>query len=274
MKIDQVYAMYFSATGTTRRSVLHAAQTLAQKLGVPLREYDFTLPQMRQSFPDFGPQDFVFFALPVYAGRVPNLLRNYVCSVRAAQSPAAALVSYGNRNYDDALVELHDILCEGGFYVTASAAIVGEHAFSTTLAAGRPDADDLSLLEQWSLRIADKLAAAEDATGLSPAPSRGQRPYRYYYQPQDRHGNSIDIRKVKPLTSDVCLRCGHCIEICPMGSIDADAPAIVSGICIKCGACIKACPTQAKYYTDSGYLYHKQELEEIYARYGTSEIFI
>ena len=38
----------------------------------------------------------------------------------------------------------------------------------------------------------------------------------------------------------------------------------VPGICIKCGACIKKCPQSAKYYDDTGYLYHKEELEAMY----------
>ena len=273
MKIDQVYAMYFSATGTTRRSVLHAAQTLAQKLGVPLREYDFTLPQMRQSFPDFGPQDFVFFALPVYAGRVPNLLRNYVCSVRAAQSPAAALVSYGNRNYDDALVELHDILCEGGFYVTASAAIVGEHAFSTTLAAGRPDAQDMEVANKFASDVAAKLEALEEVAEII-AVEGVEKPYRGYYQPRDRKGTPINILKVKPLTNDNCVNCGLCAKVCPMGSINPENVKEVVGICIKCCACVKKCPMGAKYYEDAGYLYHQTELEEGYARRAEPALFI
>ncbi|MBQ6685016.1 MAG: 4Fe-4S binding protein, partial [Firmicutes bacterium] len=88
-----------------------------------------------------------------------------------------------------------------------------------------------------------------------------------------RHGNPIDIRKVKPLTGDNCNGCGLCAEICPMGSIDPKDVRQFTGICIKCGACIKKCPQGAKYYEDPGYLYHKTELEEMYTRRAEPEVF-
>ena len=46
------------------------------------------------------------------------------------------------------------------------------------------------------------------------------------------------------------------------------------GVCIKCCACVKGCPTGAKYFDDSGYLYHKSELEEVYARPAKNEVFL
>ena len=36
----------------------------------------------------------------------------------------------------------------------------------------------------------------------------------------------------------------------------------------------KECPLQAKYYEDAGYLYHKTELEEMYARRADNAFFL
>ena len=91
-------------------------------------------------------------------------------------------------------------------------------------------------------------------------------PYRGYYTPRDRHGNGIDIRKVKSLVNDKCTDCKTCADVCPMGSISRDNVREYTGICIKCGACIKKCPEGARYYVDEGYLYHQQELEAMYGR--------
>lgn len=57
-------------------------------------------------------------------------------------NPAIAVAVYGNRDYDDALVELQDLLEENGFCVIAGAAFVAQHSIFTKVAAGRPDEDD------------------------------------------------------------------------------------------------------------------------------------
>ena len=100
-------------------------------------------------------------------------------------------------------------------------------------------------------------------------------PIRPYYTPRDRHGNPINILKVKPKTDMTkCSGCGLCAARCPMGSIDAADVSQVNGICIKCCACVKGCPAGAKYFDDPGYLYHKSELEEIYGRPAKNEVFL
>ena len=49
---------------------------------------------------------------------------------------AVPVVLFGNRNFDDGLIELRNILTEDGFMPVAGGAFVGEHAFSRTLGAG------------------------------------------------------------------------------------------------------------------------------------------
>ena len=71
-----------------------------------------------------------------------------------------------------------------------------------------------------------------------------------------------------------CTHCGWCAAHCPMGSISVEDPQQVPGVCIKCCACVKGCPTGAKYYDDPGYLYHKSELEEVYARSAENAVFL
>lgn len=130
-------------------------------------------------------------------------------------------------------------------------------------------AADLALAEQFAERIAAKREA-----WTSPIPVRGNDPVRPYFQPQDRYGKHIDIRKVKPQVSDACIDCGHCADVCPMGSISRENVREYVGICIKCCACEKKCPVGARYFDDPGYLYHKTELEELYARRAEPELFL
>lgn len=262
----KIWAMYFSATGTTEKIVTCIADELAAREGGKAERYDFTLPAARQGQPEFGENDVVIFGVPTYAGRVPNLLIKYVQSVKADGALAVPVVLYGNRNYDDSLMELRNTMEENGFHTIAAAAFIGEHSFSKILAAGRPDDKDMTIAKEFAGKI-----ILEDR---GPIKVNGEDPIRDYYKPRDREGNFINILKVKPLTSDACVKCGLCAKVCPMGSIDPADPAAVPGKCIKCCACEKKCPVGAKYFEDAGYLLHKVILEEDYTRRAEPDVFL
>ena len=275
MQIKRVMAVYFSATGTTKKVVTAVADEAAEKLGAAYGEYDFTLPGARTEALMFGGGDLVILGTPVYAGRVPNVLLKYLDTLEGNGAAAVPVVVYGNRNYDDGLIELRDILEKHGFHTAAAAAFIGEHSFSHILAEGRPDEADLEIARDFAGKAAEKIKNAPDLHSLKPVFVEGvPDPYRGYYQPRDRKGNPVDIRKVKPLTSEDCNNCMVCAEVCPMGSISRDDVREFTGICIKCGACIKKCPVHAKYYADEGFLYHQHELEEGLTRRAEPEQFL
>ncbi|TWI71178.1 4Fe-4S dicluster protein [Desulfobotulus alkaliphilus] len=139
----------------------------------------------------------------------------------------------------------------------AAGAFIGEHSFSTTLGAGRPDAQDMAV----ALDFATGIYAKADNPGSCPVAVKGNTPYRPHYRPRAQDGNFVNILKVRPKAGKDCIDCKLCAEVCPMGSIDGDDVSIVSGVCIKCGACIKKCPVGARYFDDENYLWHKHELE-------------
>ncbi|MDD3249498.1 MAG: EFR1 family ferrodoxin [Smithellaceae bacterium] len=255
-----VKTFYFSATETTKKIVAATARKLAESLGKQVAEnIDFTLPDARRSPASFTPQDLVVAGIPVYAGRVPNVLLKYLNETQGNGALAVAVVVYGNRHYDDALVEWRDILESRGFKVIAEGAFIGEHSFSRILGQNRPDSQDMSRAAEFAGLIYQKLTASPEARQTVTVP--GNKPYRPYYRPKDKDGNPASILKVVPKTGDDCIHCGLCVSLCPMGSIDADDESIITGICTKCCACIKNCPVEAKYFDDKNYLWHKQELE-------------
>ena len=275
MERKKVWAVYFSATDTTKKTVLTIADEAARLLGAEREDYDFTLPGMRENGFAAGKDDLVIFGTPVYAGRVPNVLLKYLATIQGNGALAVPVVLFGNRNFDDGLIELRDILENTGFHTVAAAAFVGEHTFSKTLAAGRPDADDMKEALAFAGKIAEKVKGLPEGEAPAPVEVEGvPHPYRGYYQPRDRKGVSIDIRKVKSLVSDACDDCKICADVCPMGSISHENVREYTGICIKCGACIKKCPKQARYYEDEGYLYHQHELEEGYTRRAAISLFL
>lgn len=270
--ISRVYAMYFSPTGTTQTICETIAAQMSRTLGNEKLTYNFTNIKSRTTSPDFNADDFVVFGVPTYAGRVPNVLLKYLATINGNGAYAASIVLFGNRNYDDSLIELRNILSERGFKVIAGGAFVGEHSFSHILAAGRPNEEDKNEAKSFVDKICEKLKN-EDVK--YPVHVKGEMPIRPYYQPRDRKGIAINILKVKPVVNaDLCDNCGICADVCPMGSIPADDVFSYTGICIKCGACEKKCPKGARYYDDAGYIYHRTELEEGYPDPKNNEVFL
>ena len=274
MNLEKIWAVYFSGTGTTRRTVERIAGGIASRLNLPAERVDFSRPAVRQETLCFGEKNLVVFGTPVYAGRVPNVLLPFLQErVVGGGALAVPVVLFGNRNYDDALIELRNILAADGMHPIAAGAFVGEHSFSRVLGADRPNAEDEALMDEFAARVA-ALAAGLDAAPVKSVAVRGQEPLRPYYTPRDRAGNPINILKVKPKTDLFrCGGCGLCADLCPMGSIDPADVSAVRGICIKCCACVKGCPTGAKFFDDAGYLYHQHELEAQYARPAENEVF-
>ncbi|HCO50932.1 MAG TPA: ferredoxin [Oscillibacter sp.] len=274
MKLGKIWAVYFSGTGTTRRTVERIAGGIASRLNLPAESVDFSRPAVRQETLGFGEKDLVVFGTPVYAGRVPNVLLPFLRErIVGGGALAVPVVLFGNRNYDDALIELRNILAADGMHPIAAGAFVGEHSFSRVLGADRPNAEDEALMDEFAARVAE-LAAGLDAAPVKSVAVRGQEPLRPYYTPRDRAGKPINILKVKPKTDlSRCGGCGLCADLCPMGSIDPADVSAVRGICIKCCACVKGCPTGAKFFDDAGYLYHQHELEAQYARPAENEVF-
>ena len=280
--MKQIRGMYFSGTGTTEKTVKAIAGQMAEFLGggscVRGEDIDFTPPEARKRRYVFSVNDVLVFGVPVIAGRVPNVLLKFLDTLEGGDAMAVPVVLYGNRNYDDALIELRNILEARGFHTIAAAAFIGEHSFSRVLAAGRPDEEDMDKVRTFARLTADKVRMLTGGCGgdgsrlrellrlQGPVDVTGEEPLRAYYQPRDRNGEAINILKVKPkLDETKCTECGICVEACPMGSIKPEAPGVVDGICIKCCGCEKKCPEGALYFDDPGYLYHKHELEYMYA---------
>lgn len=204
-------------------------------------EVDLTCHQLNRPM-TVSADSIAVISVPVYAGRVAPLALKRLEQVRGEHTPAVLLVVYGNRDYEDALVELRDVMQRQGFVPLAAAAFVGEHSYSRPgmpVAEGRPDADDLQKAEDFGRRCAEKYVALADADKLESFYIKGNVPYRVV-------GPSTPQAPV--WNEERCTSCGTCIEVCPTASIRMDENSEVytePATCIKCCACVKACPAGA-----------------------------
>lgn len=261
----RICAVYFSPTRTTGKTVEEIATAAGAALGLPIEKFDMTTPADREKILAFTVEDIVVFGVPVYIGRVPNLIAPYFRTIKGGGADVAAVVVYGNRSYDEALAELLDILEEDGFRPIAAGAFIGEHSFSTVLGGGRPDREDLEKAASFGKTVAGLISGNVQGNGLESFPGRGNAE-RKYYPATDGKGKKIDIRKVRPVTDmALCDNCGYCATVCSMGAIDPADCSSVPGTCIKCSACVKLCPKHAKSFNDPDFLGHLHLLEEKYA---------
>ncbi|MBN2527011.1 MAG: EFR1 family ferrodoxin [Deltaproteobacteria bacterium] len=239
MHIKRVHIICFSPTGTSRKVVHHINAGLNHPESSIV---DITLPKSRKQPLRVAADELLVVAVPVYMGRVPKLLNEWFNGVSAAGSPAVCIVVYGNREYDNALLELRDILNSRGAVPIAGAAFIGEHSFATAstpaAAEGRPDSLDLTLATEFGRQIADKLALGETLNALSRPKIPGALPY----------GGITDIWDVDFISvAGNCTQCGFCAKGCPVSAIDVANSSIVNThACITCCACIKYCRQSAR----------------------------
>jgi len=280
MELKNIYGLYFSPTGNTENIVSHIAGKLSAMFDINYRLISINKPEQRVLSLNFSKGDIVVFGLPVYAGRVPNLLLPTINKIEGNGAFGVSIVLFGNRNYDDALYELSRIMYNNNFNIVASGAFVGQHSFSTKLAKDRPDSEDINIASKFSTSIYNKVNTIDSQRVVKESQDFMQRYFKKkdvlkYFQPKDKNGNKIDIRKVLPITSEDCNFCGKCIELCPMNAIDVNNPKNIIGICIKCGACVKYCPLHAKSFTDKSYLTHLYDLEDKYLNFRAKvDLFI
>ena len=238
MNIQSLKVVYFSPTGTTKAILQGIADGIGQ---APAEFLDITKPEARTRPLSTAEDDLLILGVPVYMGRVPALLENRLQRIQARRTPTVCVVVYGNRAYENALLELQDIVKARGCTPIAGAAYIGEHSFSSSelpTAQGRPDAGDLRHAEAFGRQIGEKLLAAASLDSLSEVPIPGTRPY----------GGVTVLWDVDFIAlNDACIQDGLCAAICPVGAIDPkDARAIDTEKCISCCACIKKCPQHAR----------------------------
>ncbi len=238
MEVQTQKLVYFSPTGTTKAVLQGISRGI--KL-CSLEIVDITRPEARKKPLQTLKNELLLIAVPVYMGRVPALLLEWLQAINAQKTPVVCVVVYGNRAYDDALLELKDIMTICGCKPVACAAYIGEHSYSssgTPVAEGRPDTQDLHHAELFGRKIDEKLRSVLSVDLIPEVNVPGIYPYR-----GDSKIWNIEFIAV----SNKCTQCGICAKGCPTGAIDPGNCALINTEkCITCCACIKLCPNNAK----------------------------
>jgi ferredoxin len=238
MKIQSLKLVCFSPTGTTKTVIKSIARGFNHD---HVELIDITKPRAREHGFMIGKDDLLIIAVPVYMGRVPSVLSAWLNSVKADNTPAVCVVVYGNRAFDDALLELKDSMEKCGCHVIAGAAFIGEHSFSSVdlpSSVGRPDANDLLHAELFGRKIKEAIIEMRSINFGNKFAIPGNFPY----------GGTNNLWHLDFIAvNNDCVQCGICAEGCPVGAIDSEKSCIIDkDKCTLCCACIKKCPQKAR----------------------------
>lgn len=218
--------LYFSPTYGTR----NALHTMAGMLSSSTTDIDLSSPA--PVFPVFTSSDAVLVGAPVFGGRIPavNVERLLRCQANGAR--AISVVCYGNRAYEDALLELNDTLDKAGFIVVASAALITPHSIDRSFGTGRPDEKDLKRMGYFCHDVLNKISAGKCAPPIIP----GNVPYK-----------DFTPAPVVPAPLNGCTQCGQCATVCPTQAIDHTTFLVPKpDTCIRCMRCVYECPEKAR----------------------------
>lgn len=260
MNVSKVTLVYFSPTKTSRL----VSSAVAKGTGLSVNHVDLTLT--KKEIINFSDNDLVIFAAPVYSGRIPETAVDRFHQIRGARTPVVILVVYGNRAYEDALLELKNIVQDHNFVPIGAAAFIGEHSFHSEdlpIAMGRPDEDDIQTAISFGMEVREKISHPIDTIDLKVP---GDKPYRVRRRSEEN---------ISPDTNDeICILCGLCVNVCPTSAITLGKGISTSqSACIRCCACIKECPTGAR-IPNSNITKIAKWLHEEYSKRKEPEIFI
>ncbi len=212
----------FSPTGGTSKI---AAAIAGARMGTRI---DLCSPVEPQEMPAGAP---LLAVVPVYGGRIPAIAAQRLLALQGSGNPAIAVVVYGNRAYEDALLELKNVLTEAGHQVIAAAAFIAEHSIIRSIAADRPHADDLARAVEFGAAVEARLNGE-----LSTVDVPGNAEYR-----------PLPQMPATPLVTDACGGCGMCAHKCPVGAIPLSNPRSTDAAkCILCMRCVAICPRKAR----------------------------
>lgn len=253
MEEKRVHAFYFSPAHSTRTIVRAVANGVSENC----MQHDLTRG-MNDPI-ELSENDTVVIGVPSYSGRVPELAVQSIAKITAHGTPAILVCVYGNREYDDTLLELSDLCRERGFKVISASAFIARHSIFPNIAENRPNSDDLVAAHDFGVKSLSFIPQKE-AINLT---VKGNKPYR-----------KVKSIPLKPKGSSKCNNCGTCVALCPVGAISEQNPRKTENEkCISCAGCIEVCPQKARKFSGLLYTLVKRQFTKKFGARKEIELF-
>lgn len=230
--------LYFSGTGNSR----YAARKITEITGDKVISIN---QQLKKN--DFSPvlsQRPLVFVGPVYAGRLPRIMEEYIQKVSfSGTKQAYFVVTCAATPW--AAAEYVERLCEKkSFALLGFRSVIMPQGY---LAGGGTQPQEVN----------DKILAEAEPNILTIAETIRDK----QRLPKERPGNAIMSKVLNPMmyamiisakgftVTDRCTGCGKCVARCPLNNIELDSgkPTWEKN-CTHCMACIAGCPAEAIEY--------------------------
>lgn len=249
-----IVEIFFSPSGTSQKVADRMANNFSQ-------EKEICNLLIFKSEKELKSDDIAVVVMPVFAGRIPKAARERLSKIKGNDTPAIAVVNYGNAHVTDSLLELVDLLKENNFNVIAAASTISHHSIFDGVAIGRPDDSDLEKIDGFAKDCIEKLESNESLKSEIP----GNRPYVDYKQ------LPFEISCDETL----CAFCYDCVSICPEKAIPEDDPIETDlEICSRCTACISICPEDARRFSGDAFEAKKPAFEEANAERKEPDFYL
>lgn len=227
----KIYHITFSPTGTSRKVSGQIVKEFTGEFGG--EEINIDLCEENPEQIQIEQDALCVFSVPCYGGRIPKTAAERLVNIKGASTAAVVCVTFGNRAFEDALLELSDAVTDNGFSVFAGCAVVTEHNIMHVFGTGRPDAVDCEEIQKF----AEETAAKFQEHGMNSPEFPGNRPYKEW------KGSSLQIL----VDEETCSNCGLCAAKCPVQAIFPDRKETDATRCINCMRCIEICPKKSRY---------------------------
>lgn len=249
------YLISFSPTGGTTKVLEAFGKHFSVETKIDLTE------NKRFEEYQFCEADLCLIGVPSFGGRVPESAVNRICQLKGNRAQAILIAVYGNRAYEDTLLELKDTMSKSGFRTVAAVAAIAEHSIMHQFAAGRPDGEDEKELEQFAVSIKEILLADPQRSDVTVP---GNAPYREF--------GGLPI---KPKAGKNCSKCGLCAAKCPVCAIPKEDPSITDNEkCISCMRCVAICPNNARKLNKLMLFFASHKMKKVCMERKENELFI